>query len=190
MPQPHDGEWLHRGESTLYTSDWVNLHLADVVLPDGTQIDHHVVRMPAPASGVVVQRDDEVLLLWRHRFITDTWGWEIPAGRTDAGETPEASARREMLEETGWEAGTIRPLISYHPTNGLSDQRFDLFLAEDPVHRGGPTDISEAERIEWRPWTEVLDLLRTGQITDGLSTTGLHHAALFARRHETNPSGA
>ena len=183
-------KWTVHGERPVYESPWIDVTLVDVDIPGIGRLDHHVVRMPAPASGVVVQRDDEVLLLWRHRFITDTWGWEIPAGRTDAGETPEASARREMLEETGWEAGTIRPLISYHPTNGLSDQRFDLFLAEDPVHRGGPTDISEAERIEWRPWTEVLDLLRTGQITDGLSTTGLHHAALFARRHETNPSGA
>ena len=43
-----------------------------------------------------------VLALWRHRFITDTWGWEIPAGRLEAGETAEQAARRETLEETGW----------------------------------------------------------------------------------------
>ena len=40
-------------------------------------------------------------MLWRHRFITDSWGWEIPAGGVDAGETPEDAAAREVLEETG-----------------------------------------------------------------------------------------
>ncbi len=58
------------------------------------------IRRPArlyaiPARGV--------LLLWRHRFITDTWGWEIPAGGIDPGETPPDAAARETLEETGWE---------------------------------------------------------------------------------------
>ena len=43
-----------------------------------------------------------MLLLWRHRFITDTWGWEIPAGRVEAGEALEDAARREAIEETGW----------------------------------------------------------------------------------------
>ena len=93
--------------------------------------------------------DRGVLLLWRHRFITDTWGWEIPAGRIEPGETPEAAAARETLEETGWEPSALRPLFRYHPTNGVSDQTFHIFVADGATHVGEPTDAGEAERVEW-----------------------------------------
>jgi len=88
------GTWLNRGERILYDSAWVQLAIADVVMPDGTQVDHHVVRMPREAAGTIIVREGRVLLMYRHRFITDTWGWEIPAGAVDAGETLEQGAIR------------------------------------------------------------------------------------------------
>ena len=98
--------WTVHGERAIYSSAWVNLHLVDVEIPDGPRFEHHVVRMPFPAVGTVVHEADRgVLLLYRHRFITDTWGWEIPAGRAEEGESLEEAARRECLEETGWEPG-------------------------------------------------------------------------------------
>ena len=80
--------WTIHGERSLYDSEWVKLHLADVELPDGKRFEHHLIRAPMPATGVVVRDGTRgVLLLWRHRFITDTWGWEIPAGMVEQGET-------------------------------------------------------------------------------------------------------
>jgi 8-oxo-dGDP phosphatase len=114
-----------------------------------------------------------VLLLWRHRFITDTWGWEIPAGRIEAGETPEQAAERETLEETGWRAGPLTPIGSYAPSNGSSDQIFHVFAADGATHVGEPTDVSESERIAWVPVDEVRRLIADGGITDGLSLTSL-----------------
>ena len=73
--------WTVHGERRLYDSEWMRLVLVDVEVPGVERFDHHVVRYPQPASGTVVHDPDRgVLLLWRHRFITDTWGWEIPAG--------------------------------------------------------------------------------------------------------------
>ena len=75
--------WQVHGERTIYDSEWVRLTLADVEIPGGERFEHHVVRMPNNAAGTVVLDPERgVLLLWRHRFITDTWGWEIPAGDT------------------------------------------------------------------------------------------------------------
>ena len=89
--------WTVHGERALYESEWVRLALVDVEIPGEARFEHHVVRMPNQASGTVVHDPDRgVLLLWRHRFITDTWGWEIPAGRIDDGETPEEAAAREV----------------------------------------------------------------------------------------------
>jgi 8-oxo-dGTP pyrophosphatase MutT (NUDIX family) len=169
--------WTVHGERTIYDSDWVKLTLVDVEVPGQQRFDHHVIRMPAKAAGTVVHDAAlGVLLLWRHRFITDTWGWEIPAGRIDPGETPEEAARRETLEETGWEPGTTRPLVTFHPSNGLSDQKFNLFIADSATYVGEPSDPGESERIEWVPLDEVRAIVARGEMPDGLSLTGITYA--------------
>ncbi len=167
--QPAVGTWLHRGESTIYDSPWVRLAIADVLMPDGTQVDHHVVRMPWPAAGTIIVRDGRVLLLYRHRFITDTWGWEIPAGAVDDGETIAAAAVREAAEESGWRPTAVEPLCRFFPADGLVDQEFHIFLARDAVDLGGPTDRNEAARVEWIDVAEVRAMLLDGRIVDGLS---------------------
>lgn len=165
--------WTVHGERTLYDSSWIRLALVDVEIPDGERFEHHVVRMPAPAAGVVVHDDRGVLLLWRHRFVTDTWGWEVPAGRVDPGESVEAGAAREVLEETGWRPGPLTPLTAYHPTNGLSDQIFHLFAAAGATHVGEPSDPSESSRVEWVPRDRLVAELRRGNVRDGMSLTAL-----------------
>jgi 8-oxo-dGTP pyrophosphatase MutT (NUDIX family) len=166
--------WTVHGERSLYDSEWVRLHLADVELADGKRFEHHLIRAPMPAAGVVVRDAGRgVLLLWRHRFITDTWGWEIPAGRVERGETIEAAAEREVLEETGWRPGPLQALTAYHPTNGLSDQVFHLFLADGAIEVGPPVDVHEADRIAWAPVSRLIEMLKAGEVHDGLSLTAL-----------------
>lgn len=167
-------EWTVHGERWVYDSEWMRVALVDVELPSGHRFEHHVLRMPATAAGVVVDDPDRgVLLLWRHRFTTDTWGWEIPAGRVDAGETPEQAAARETLEETGWQPGPLRHLVGYHPHNGTSDVTFDVFHATGATLVGDPVDTDEAERIEWLSWDDVRVEIRAGRVRDGMSLTGL-----------------
>jgi 8-oxo-dGTP pyrophosphatase MutT (NUDIX family) len=168
------------GERSLYESEWLRLALVDVEIPDGDRFEHHVIRFPNHAAGTVVRDPDRgVLLLWRHRFITDTWGWEIPAGRIDPGETPAQAAARETLEETGWDPGPLRPLFRYQPTNGVSDQSFHIFAADTATHMGDPTDHGEAERVEWVSVADVRGLVQDGQMLDGLSLTSVLYALAF-----------
>lgn len=166
--------WTVHGERALYESPWVRLVLVDVEIPDGERFEHHVVRVPQDAAGTVVHDPDRgLLLLWRHRFATDTWGWEIPAGRVDEGERAEQAAAREVLEETGWRPGPLTHLTSYHPSNGLSDQTFHVYEAAGAVHEGEPSDPAESERVAWVPVAQVRRLLRGGEVHDGLSLVGL-----------------
>lgn len=166
--------WTVHGERSIYDSEWMRLALVDVEIPGVQRFDHHVVRYPQPAAGTVVHDPDRgVLLLWRHRFITDTWGWEIPAGRIEVGETPEQAAARETLEETGWRAGPLTKLGAYAPSNGSSDQMFHVFVADGAEHVGDPTDVSESERIEWVQVDKLRRLMAEGGFTDGLSLTSL-----------------
>lgn len=174
-------EWTIHGERPSYESAWVSLALVDVEVPGGARFEHHVVRLPTQAAGVVVHDDDRgVLLLWRHRFITDTWGYEVPAGAVEQGEDLVSAASREVLEETGWAVDGLRPLTRFHPTNGLSDQVFNIFEATGATYVGEPSDPSESERIDWVPVDEVRQLLRDNQVTDGLSLTALAYWFLNA----------
>lgn len=176
MPDLPAGTWLNRGDTDVYSCPWLSLVTADVLLPDGTHIDHHVVRMPLPAAGTIIVDDGRVLLLYRHRFITDTWGWEIPAGAVDPGESAAAAAIREASEETGWEPATVEPVCRFYPANGVLDQEFNIFWSNDAVHRGEPTDHNEATRVAWHPIPDVRNMLKTGEISDGLSFGGLGYA--------------
>jgi len=172
--------WTVHGERPIYTSAWVSLSLVDVEIPGERRFDHHVVRVPAPAAGVaVVDPQKGVLLLWRHRFITDTWGWEVPAGRVDRGESLEEAAAREVLEETGWTCGPLTLLTTFHPTTGMSDTTFTAFRADGATFVGAPSDPSESERIEWVPMAVIADALRDGRILDGLSVVALLHLLAF-----------
>src|SRR5690348_3002608 len=154
--------------------------MTDVEIPGGDRFEHHVVRMPNKAAGTVVHDPERgLLLMWRHRFITDSWGWEIPAGHIEPGETPEHAARREALEETGYEPGPLRPLLDYFPTNGLTDQTFHCFVAEGAEHVGEPSDPTEAERIEWVDLDTVRNIIRAGEMRDGLSVTAVLYALAY-----------
>lgn len=173
-------KWTVHGERFLYESPWMSLALTDVEIPGGERFEHHVVRATADASGTVVaDRERGVLLLWRHRFITDTWGWEVPAGRVDDGETPEVAAAREALEETGWRPGPLTPLCTYHPNNGQTDLRFHIFRAEGATHVGEPSDWAEVERVAWLTPESLVAAIQAGEVLDGLSLTALlWHLAL------------
>lgn len=168
--------WTVHGERPLYESEWVTLGLVDVEIPGpgGRRFEHHVVRLPRPAAGTVVHDpEDGILLIWRHRFIVDAWGWELPAGGCDEGETFEEAAIRETIEETGWRPGPLTELVRYHPTIGLCDQTFTIFSAEGASRVGEPTDWGEAERVEWVPVERVREAVRDGGVVDGLSLVGL-----------------
>jgi len=165
--------WVIHGERAVYQSPWVSLALVDVEVPGGERFEHHVVRMPGDASGVVAVESGRVLLIHRHRFITDSTGWEIPAGRVEAGEDPIEAAGREMLEETGWRPGPLSLLFSYFPAAGLIDQRFNIFLARGAENAGEPSDASESDRVEWIAVAELPGLIRRGEIQDGYSLTAL-----------------
>ncbi|MEM8618917.1 MAG: NUDIX hydrolase [Actinomycetota bacterium] len=186
-------QWRVHGERMVYESPWVSLALTTVEPPSVAAFEHHVVRARGPAAGCIVTRaapsgrsaqptaGTEVLMLYRHRFITDTWGWEIPAGGVDSGEDPATAAARETREETGWQLPALpRPVTVFHPSNGLSDQTFHIFHGTNAEHVGDPLDPTEASRIEWIDTNDVRSLIADGQVTDGLSLTALAVAFTLA----------
>ena len=120
-----------------------------------------------------LNRDQHVLLLWRHRFITNRWGWEIPIGRIEEGESPVDAAAREFEEETGWRTGPLRPLIYVQPTPGLSSSEHHIFRADEATYIGEAADKSEAERVAWLPLADLHALIDKKEITSGTTIAAL-----------------
>lgn len=175
-PGTGSSRWRVHGERALYESPWVRLHLIDVEQPGGARYEHHAVRSTADAVACVVRRGDgpaaEVLLLWRHRVVTDAWGWEVPAGRVEPGEPAVVTAARETTEETGWEVTDVREVLAYHPVGGSGDQRFVVCTAR-AVREVGAPDPTEADRVEWVPVRRLASLVADGQVPEGLTLVAL-----------------
>ncbi|MEU3445675.1 NUDIX hydrolase [Streptomyces thermolilacinus] len=165
--------WTVHGERPVYENRWVNLWLADIETPDGNRFEHHVVKLRHLAVAAVVNERREVLMLWRHRFITDTWAWELPMGLVEDGETPADAAAREVLEETGWRPGPVRPLVYAEPAAGITDTRHHVFRADGATYEGPPTERNESDRVEWVPLAGVRSMIDRREIVSGATLVGL-----------------
>jgi 8-oxo-dGTP pyrophosphatase MutT (NUDIX family) len=173
--------WTHLNELTVYQNRWFRVNLAEVRLPDGRRLDHFLIRLRAVAVATAVNEADEVLMLWRHRFITESWGWELAAGVVEDGEDIAAAAAREMEEETGWRPGPLRHLMTVEPSNGLTDARHHLYWSEQATHIGYPEDDFESSRRAWVPLKEVPGMIARGEVPAAGMAAGLmmlHHLRL------------
>jgi len=171
--------WVIHGEEEAWSNPWLSVRRLDVEQPDGRRFDYHAVRLKDIAAAVVT-RDGCVLLMWRHRFLTDTWAWEIPMGIIEPGETPEAAAARELEEETGSRAGAWRYLGAFWTAPGFTSELMHLYLATElvPVHGGGLAP-DEDERLELRqvPFDEAVAMVERGELPDAKTIAGLFWVA-------------
>jgi 8-oxo-dGTP pyrophosphatase MutT (NUDIX family) len=166
--------WTVHGERDLYRDQWVHVATADVELPDGRRLDHRIIRTAAPGAGIVIVHENRVLLMWRHRFITDTYGWEIPHGSIRNGEAPADAAAREAEEETGWRPlPPIRPFVYTQPSPGLMTSEHHIFRSDSATYIGPPKDAFESDKIEWIPFDEIRPLIDKQHIVAGTTLVAL-----------------
>lgn len=165
--------WTVHAEHALHETPWVRLRSLDVEQPDGTRADYHVVRLRDVAVTAAVDADRRVLMMWRHRFVTDTWAWELPMGLVEDGETPATAAARELEEETGWRPGSLRELVYAEPAAGITDARHFVFRTDDAVRAGEPTEHNESDRREWIPLDRVRGMIARREIVSSATLVGL-----------------
>ena len=170
------GGWRNLGEQPVVETPWFRLRQARVELPGGRQLDHYLLRLPPLTMTAMVDERDRVLLLWRHRFIPDAWGWELPSGIAEWGADPAelaSAASRQALAESGWEAVGVRPLLTLRQNGGLTDSAVHIFVTREAIHRGPPEADFEAERIEWVAVADGLELIAGGQVRDASTAAAL-----------------
>ena len=172
------GEKLSR--KVIYESSWLNLYVDRVRLPNDHIIEaHHVLELGAGSvSAVIEDSRGRVLLVRLYRYPSDSFEWELPAGRVEEGETPLESIQREVLEETGYRAVHYEEMLAYYPVTGVSNHRLTIFRCR-AAERVGTFDAREISEVRWYEKEELRRMIQVKEIKDGLSLIGLLYHLSF-----------
>ncbi len=169
----------------VYTGRVVSLDVDTVRFPNGVIAELEMIRHSG-ASAVVPLLETpgepvKVLLIRQYRYAADGFLYEIPAGRLDAGETPEHCAHRELREETGYTTGRMVALTAIYTTPGFTDELIHLFLADDLKPGQAALEPDEILELKAVSISDALEMIRTGEIQDGKTISALLFAARFRK---------
>jgi ADP-ribose pyrophosphatase len=168
-----DGEPVYQGALLDVRRDRVRL-------PDGAQAVREYIVHPG-AVLIVPVLDDGLLVVERQfRYPLQRVFLEFPAGKIDPGETPEQTAAREMIEETGYAAGRLAPLCVLHPVVSYSTEAIQCFVADRLQHIGARLDHGEFLEVDTMSLDALLAALDRGEITDAKTVAAL---LLYARHN-------
>ena len=137
-----------------------------VRLPDGRPTNREFVVHPGAAAMVPIFPDQRILIERQYRYPVGATFVEVPAGKLDPGESALDTARRELVEETGYRANERAFLTRLHTAIGFSDEAIDVFLCRDLVATGQALDDGEFLEIEIVTLGWLVDELRAGRLTD------------------------
>jgi len=145
-----------------------------IVEPTGLRTERDIIRHNGSVVILAVDRSSSKKNPWivmerQYRHAANQFLWELPAGKLEEGEDPLEGAKRELAEETGYEARKWRPLVTYYASPGFLGEAMLVYLAEDLATYAGHALPDEDERIELRlvRLSEVLKMIEKGAIHDG-----------------------
>ncbi len=165
----------------IYKGRVVHLFVDDVALPNGENVELEVIRHPGASAIVPLDWNGEVILIRQYRHAAGGFIYEVPAGKLDGGEAPEACAARELIEETGVEAGRIDCLGSILTTPGFTDEVIHLYLARELFPAEQKLEHDEVLSVERLPLARALEMCASGEIRDAKSLCALFLAERFLR---------
>ncbi len=164
---------------SIYRGRVVHLDVDRVVEPSGMEVEREIVRHPGAAVLLPVTADGRVILIRQFRYAAGETLLEVPAGTIDPGESPEQTAGRELVEETGYHAQRLEKLAEFFPSPGILSERMHLFLATELEKRETSPDADESLEIVELPWERALALEPGTDVRDAKTLVALS----FLRRH-------
>lgn len=144
-----------------------------VVLPDGKTASREYIIHPGAVVMLAQLPNGKLLFERQFRYPLGRVFLELPAGKIHPGEDILVTARRELLEETGYVAADWHHLGVIHPCIGYSDERIEIFLARGLSHVGHALDDGEFLEVHELDLAEAIEAVREGRLTDGKSVASL-----------------
>lgn len=178
VPGRLDGtrQWQHK---------FLDLHVDRVRYPDGSEGEQVLIHHPGASAVVpivsdVSSADPQLLLIRQYRYATGGELWEIPAGRLEPDEAPEACAKRELLEETGCRCERLVPLTFLWTTPGFTNEKIHLFMATGLTQGEAAREADEFMEVVPVQMSKALEMIRDGVITDAKTMVALLYVAGFS----------
>ncbi len=157
----------------IFEGKIINLRVDTVELENQKYSKREIVEHKSASAIIAVNEKNELLLIRQYRKAVEDFLYEIPAGITNIAEEPIECALRELEEETGYVAETIKLVYEFYTSPGFCNEKIYLFKAENLKYTS--TKFDEDEFIETIPVSreEAKKLIETGRITDGKTLVGM-----------------
>ena len=174
--------WKTQSSREVYRNKWIDVREDIAELPDGRTTIYGVVTM-AGAVGVLPFLDDErVLMVRQYRYVQrEGHRWEIPTGGIFPGEVLEDAARRELVEEVGYNAGRLEWISTFYTSKSVCDETAHLYLGYDLTPAVALPDETEFLEVAALSFDEVLAMVLSGEIRDSLTIIAVLNAARLRR---------
>jgi ADP-ribose pyrophosphatase len=161
--------WKRLASRTLHRHGRVVIREDTLQLPEGGERLYPVMQLGQSAGIVPLTADGQVVLVRQYRHVPGEFCWEIPGGGMHPGESPEGAAQRELREETGYRAGSLRRLGGFWPNNAYLDEIIHVYLAEELTPDPLPADQDEYLERGTFPFSEALAMAQDDRIACGLT---------------------
>lgn len=175
MESTDKNPWTTQSATEKYENPWIKVTEFQVINPAGKPGIYGRIHFKNKAIGILaIDKHDNTWLVGQWRYPLNEWSWEIPEGGGPVGTDPLEAAKRELKEEAGLIARRWTMIQRVHLSNSVSDEEGFIFLAEDLEEGMHDREETEADmRVKKVPFTEALNMVLDGRITDSLSVMAL-----------------
>ncbi|MBN1620990.1 MAG: NUDIX hydrolase [Endomicrobiales bacterium] len=150
----------------IYNGKVINFSADMVLLPNGKKGFREYTEHPGAVAVLPFVDKKHIILVQQYRYPVGKITYELPAGKLDKKESPAACVRRELAEETGYYAKTVKRLFSFWPTPAFSDEVIHIYSAKNLVETKHSPDEDEFIKSEVIPLTSVKKFIEKGRIRD------------------------
>ncbi len=159
----------------IYKARLFDLKKVSIKAPDGHRFHHEVIIHPGAAVIVPMLSKNKFILIRQYRSAVDDMLWEFPAGTLEAGEAPLACAKREIIEEIGFQAKKWQKLVSFYPAPGISTEFMHIFLASNLTPKRSQLDKDEFIETEIVSFRRLQKMILDGTIVDAKTMLGFFY---------------
>ena len=161
--------WKQLDTSIVHQNPWWTYKLDRFQIPDGVAGEYHYVYTRGSSMIVPATTDGRIVLVNQYRYLCDRESLEFPCGSVKEGHSFLETARHELKEETGFEAGRLEDLGHFNPYNGVTSEICHVFLATETVPGAPKPDATEEFELVYCTPAEIDDKIASNEIWDGMT---------------------
>ena len=158
----------------VFDGKLLKVYYDEATLPDGSTSSREWIKHPGACAIVPIFANQDIMLIKQFRYSMAQIFYEVPAGKIDPGEQPDATAERELLEEAGLVCGKLIYIGHFFPAIGYADEVIHIYAGMDLTEVDQNTDDDEFVINERVAFQEAMQMIATGDINDGKTIICLH----------------